>query len=257
MRRSMHDSVRATFGATPRETLGTLAMIGAICATLGAPLPAAAGFLASGTSSRESGSSARWQLTEVTPIPESAGRGESDHEDLEDVLHRQGADGIAALQQIAAVEVVNPLPAPARAIEIATTPEPTPEVDASATAAAEVALAVEATVVAREAEAAAAADLAAAQATATATARDAAATSTAIARTLATREKAMQAASLARSTPAAVITTAAPPAQEASAQNRLVLLPIALLPVLAGLLGFLLWRREREPFVLKAKPGSS
>jgi hypothetical protein len=253
----MHDSVRATFGATPRATLGRLAMIGAICAALGTPLPAAAGFLASGAVASESGSPARWQLTEVTPVPESAGRGEGDRPDLEDVLYQQGADGIAALQQIAAVEVVNPLPVPARAIEIATTPEPTPEVDASATAAAEVALAVEATVVAREAEAAAAADLAAAQATATATARDAAATATATARTLAAREKAMQAASLARSTPAAAVTTAAPPPQEASAQSQFVLLPIALLPVLAGLLGFLLWRREREPFVLKAKPGGT
>jgi hypothetical protein len=45
-----------------------------------------------------------------------------------------------------------------------------------------------------------------------------------------------------------------PSAGDAPRPSHDALLPIALLPPLASLLGVAIWRRQREPFLLKAKP---
>lgn len=239
-------SKRAAGSGARSRGLARLARLvagGALALLVGAPLagpPVSAAHLS--PSVPMAGAIARWQTGE--------------HEDETAVLSRQGAEGMAALQRLTAVEVDNPLPAPEVTIDFGATA--TAEAVASATAVANIdatATAAAATTVALAVEATMEAEATSAASTATAIARqEAAASATAEAEQRAA-ERATATARARRATPAAAVMAAVPPAAgDAPGAGREALLPIALLPPLASLLGVAIWRRQREPFLLKAKP---
>lgn len=256
-------------GAAPRRALVTATLMLALTTTPIAGLVPAVGAFQS---------QADPASVEVVQPPAGDDAGAASMARATEVLLRQGEQGVVALNQLAQVEVINPLPAPEMAdisaieqpAEPATSPiEPVPavtippfdamgEVRATATTFGERATAAlrstsrsETSTVARSVWSAGA-TLSRVRAATVTTSWQAA--SLAVQQTARARQ---------------VADNQSPQANPASAAMRFVAplqngLPLAtlqtvLVPMLAGagVLGLLLWRRKSEPFVLKARPAQA